>query len=150
MTDAQIAYIAGLFEGEGCIFCGRPGRLRLIITMTDEDVVRALPNLTGMGNVPPKSRRLPSGKQSYTWVVGRCDDAAELLRLILPWLGERRSEAAKRALRDWDEVAKPRRLWTHCSHGHLLSGRNLRISEGRRRCRACINERARKYRRMAA
>ena len=36
---------------------------------------------------------------------------------------------------------------THCPKGHEYSGSNLRISNGRRYCRACVKENTRRYRR---
>lgn len=35
---------------------------------------------------------------------------------------------------------------THCPHGHLYSGDNLAVYQGKRNCRECIRQRSRRYR----
>lgn len=37
---------------------------------------------------------------------------------------------------------------THCKNGHLLSGNNLRIENGKRRCKTCVRENKRITRKL--
>lgn len=144
MTDVQLAWIVGIFEGEGCSYIRGASRIVLEIQMTDRDVIERVQTYTRVGTI--SSRPLPSGKTVYIWSVGKCDDAADLLRKMLPHLGDRRRRKADSLLSKWDESVKPKRMWTHCIHGHAFAGRNLVLQDGRRRCRTCRNERTRRYR----
>lgn len=51
----SIEWVAGLFEGEGCFGIACSGKkshmlyLRLIVSMTDEDVIRTLHETVGVG-----------------------------------------------------------------------------------------------------
>lgn len=147
MTDMELAWLVGLFEGEGCIGLSRLGRPSLIISMTDEDVIRRACSVAGVGNVRKRPTPTKSGKFMWTWLVGRCDEAAALLERMLPLLGERRAARAREALVAYAESTVPKRLRTHCPQGHSYSGDNLRIDNSRatprRLCKACARERRR-------
>lgn len=146
MTSVELAWICGIFEGEGCSY-QRTASTRIVIqiSMTDRDIIERVHRIAGVGRID--KRGLPSGKTAYVWSIRRCDEAADFLRKMLPLLGERRTEKALRLLEAWDSGVKPRRMWTHCSHGHPLSGANLHIAkDARRRCRTCIATRMRRYR----
>jgi hypothetical protein len=104
MTEAETAWAAGLFEGEGSIFSKRkidghtrPGYLTLRLSMTDEDVVRRFRSTVGVGNVSGWETRR-GYKPIWTWVAnGR--DAAQLLDDLRPWFGHRRAQRSAEALR---------------------------------------------------
>lgn len=106
MNAEQVAWAAGLFEGEGSIVhfrvaaptAARPDYRKwkrgLLLGMTDaDDVVRRFHDLVGVGRV----RRQP-GKAAHSdvwiWEVTRWMDTEPLLRVLLPHFGDRRSEAA--------------------------------------------------------
>ena len=107
LSESDIAYIAGLFDGEGSIHIkrgvenkkkhnGKPGRrvsnsmrISMEITMTDESVLRWLHEVLGVGTLnrkPRKDRRKDGTKylMQYRW---RCTfrDAYYVCRLLWPY-----------------------------------------------------------------
>ena len=142
MTEIQVAWLAGLFEGEGCIYLRKKdGSPVLLISMTDEDIICRVYATTGVGYV---NYREPIGKKSvWRWSVQKWSDVGNILETLLPLLGIRRAEKARIALL-WLQEHPPKRLKTHCIRGHLLSGHNLRITEWHgqkhRRCRRCLTD----------
>ena len=107
LSESDIAYIAGLFDGEGSIHIkrgienkkkhnGKPGRrvsnsmrISMEITMTDESVLRWLHEVLGVGTLnrkPRKGRRKDGTKylMLYRW---RCTfrDAYYVCRLLWPY-----------------------------------------------------------------
>jgi len=51
MRPVEWAYIAGFFDGEGCVTWSRGDRVRLIITQKDPDVLVKIQQLLGYGRV---------------------------------------------------------------------------------------------------
>ena len=106
ITNEDIAYIAGLFDGEGSIYFARrkekkkkhngegyrysmSQRISMEITMTDENVIRWVHEVLNVGTVvrkPRKGLRKDGTKylMQYKW---RCTfrDAYQVCRLIWPW-----------------------------------------------------------------
>ena len=106
ITNEDIAYIAGLFDGEGSIYFARrkekkkkhngkgyrysmSQRISMEITMTDENVIRWVHEVLAVGTVvrkPRKGLRKDGTKylMQYKW---RCTfrDAYQVCRLIWPW-----------------------------------------------------------------
>jgi hypothetical protein len=93
------AWIAGLFEGEGTISV-RPGRVSVVLAMTDRDVIARLHALTGLGTFSESQPRNVKWKRVYWWRVTYGPDVADFLRLVRPWLGERRAARADEALEE--------------------------------------------------
>jgi len=92
-TDTNLAWLAGLIEGEGHLGCTSRGRKRYRISlgMTDEDVVRKAHKIAGMGVV--RGPLKPTGlgkKKSWMWDVSRRSHCLELLQTIRHWFGHRR------------------------------------------------------------
>lgn len=99
-TEAEWAWAAGLFEGEGTILSARRGhrrRLELSLKMTDEDVVRRLRSIIGGVVFGPYQYQQGDGSERKPFWVWRNDgvDAARVLRQMWPWLGERRRARAE-------------------------------------------------------
>ena len=106
VSENNIAYIAGLFDGEGSIyFARRPEkkkkhngegyrtsmsqRISMEITMTDEMVIRWVHEVLGVGTVvrkPRKGLRKDGTKYLMQW-KWRCTfrDAYQVCKLIWPW-----------------------------------------------------------------
>ena len=106
LSESDIAYIAGLFDGEGSIHINRgienkkkhsgkgrrisnSMRISMEITMTDESVLRWLHEVLGVGTLnrkPRKGRRKDGTKylMQYRW---RCTfrDAYYVCRLLWPY-----------------------------------------------------------------
>lgn len=148
MSDPiQIAWAAGLFEGEGCISStpkvGTRARNRVLaLVMTDRDIVERFHRVVG-GVGTFRSRRLTNDKWKDQW-EWRCTGWGEIvhvLTLLGPHLGERRSAAAAAML------ASPplgRGVREHCKRaGHPFFGpeANYRISpRGAKVCLTCQND----------
>ena len=106
LSSETIAYIAGLFDGEGSIYYTRRPekkkkhkgkgyrisnslRMSMEITMTDESVVRWVHEVLGVGTVvkkPRKGRRKDGTKYLMQW-KWRCTfrDAFYVCRLLWPY-----------------------------------------------------------------
>lgn len=141
ISAVDLAWLVGLFEGEGYVGLTHQGRPALALGMTDEDIVRKAHAIAGMGTVRPSPSKLPSAKLMWYWRVGRCDDAAALIELMLPHLGKRRGARAQQALESYRNSPPPKRLRTHCGRGHELSPDNVYIGHSRgtphRSCKRC-------------
>lgn len=117
-TEAEIAWAAGLFEGEGCISIkpphghGKIPSIRLNVSMTDEDVLVRFREAVGCGGIVRLRRpALPGKKAVYSWDIGSRAEVAKLLEAFLPWFGERRAAKARLAL---DECAAMDRKCLGC------------------------------------
>ena len=150
MNETELAWVSGVFEGEGCIHLAER-QIILSVQMTDEDVVRRLHSITGLGHIT--TRENGDYKPSWDWRVTKHDDSARLLEAMLPLLGQRRTRKAREAI-DWLRENPPRRLWTECKRGHPLSGENLLVQTDRngykhRYCLTCRRRGDRRRRRRS-
>jgi hypothetical protein len=100
MQINDIAYIAGLFDGEGCVTCKkkptkRPDRkgkiynqwyIRCEISMTDKEVISWLHETLGFGWSAEKrySKRPKNYKRQWRWCCGY-RDALTFAKLIWPF-----------------------------------------------------------------
>ncbi len=101
----QIAWAAGVFEGEGCIYilkC-RPHCANLQVSMTDLDILQRLQQLFG-GNIYEKKKQQPHHKPLWTWQLARKKEIAKVLTQLLPWFGERRAYKALNTLDHLDGI----------------------------------------------
>jgi len=117
MKKADIAWAAGLFEGEGCIsetHTDRPISRRgyqVHLGMCDEDAVNRLeylfpsPNGLHIRKPPGKDTYLPQ----YIWSRSSKEGVAEFLEAILPFLCHRRAAKAYEAL-SWAYSPRPKRI----------------------------------------
>ena len=97
MTEVQIAWMAGLLEGEGCWLINHTKKWsspRILLQMTDEDVVRKAARITGVGKVggPYGPYKNSLGTKSwFKWDVNKRVDVEYLSGLVLPHMGTRRT-----------------------------------------------------------
>ena len=104
--EEQVAWAAGLFEGEGCIHldCTKTGSYtRLTLVTTDRDVAERFARIVGVGHIYGKKPKLPTHKPQWQWRVAARGDVLRVKRLLLPHLGLRRTER----WRECDELASP-------------------------------------------
>lgn len=100
MSDLDIAWAAGLFEGEGCItisYNGKYPEIGIQLVMTDIDVVNRFAQIVG-GKVLHKQPGKEGWKASYSCVIRKRTEVERILNLFIPYLGERRTEKALEAL----------------------------------------------------
>ena len=97
----DIAWAAGLFEGEGCFLSStRKGRYRYAsacLNMTDEDIIERFYRVVGVGTVIGPFQR-GTNKPKWEWKAQRHQDVEEVALLFEPWLGPRRLVQAASAL----------------------------------------------------
>lgn len=109
-AEIDVAWAAGLFEGEGSIFVSRrkkTGYRQLVIamSMTDQDVVERFAEITGgrVLQMPPYGL----GKKDQYRVTFHGPEAVRVLNAFHPWFGERRANKAKECIAEWEN--RPRK-----------------------------------------
>jgi hypothetical protein len=131
-TDTELAWAAGLFEGEGSIIhystpSGKKSRM-LQLETTDADVLQRFHAIVGVGQIRGPRIREAGRKPIWLWQCSKGLDYLPLLNTLMPWLGERRRAKAEQLLADPPKL-EPQ---THCKRGHLL-GMNRKF----RGCQDC-------------
>jgi hypothetical protein len=101
MTEIEIAYLAGLFDGEGCIHikktrrpdtpCGVQYALQTSVRMTNKNAVDKFYNAFG-GHVYPCSKRFPWHKDMWQWIA-LSSIAQVFLMDTMPYLIVKKDEA---------------------------------------------------------
>jgi len=154
-TPEDLAWAAGLFEGEGCIALSRPAATRpqvqwnLVLASTDLDVLERLQTVVGMGQISgPRDR---GHKLHWVWCVSRREHVRLLLEAMLPWLGSRRRARAEECLAFFEANPPGMHRSSLCKAGlHVRTEENVRVSvdeQGRvrRRCIPCAQASSRRY-----
>lgn len=144
-TSLELAWCAGLFEGEGTI-CFANKTILVSINMTDEDVLRKFFKIIRCGylNGPYKARK-STHKPSWHWRLQGGEWAQTVISMFWPWLCSRRKSQFAASMTKWKEIPAKNKVF--CSRGHKLeivsfSGE----SSGARGCRTCVNARRRALR----
>lgn len=103
-TDINIAWAAGILEGEGCFLKSKDKRsnyhkVAIQVEMTDKDVVEELQRIFGgslwESNYPSKFKAFPNAKPSWRWSVHRQQEVFDTLIKVMPYLKFRRLQKAK-------------------------------------------------------
>jgi hypothetical protein len=100
----EVAWAAGLFEGEGCIHLmkrsSKNGKAALTLSMADQDVVHRFSRILGVGNLRGPYTQAPGShwKPMWTWEAGKRREVQSVLNRVLPFLGERRLAKAREVL----------------------------------------------------
>jgi hypothetical protein len=96
MSESEVAWAAGLFEGEGTVFYSLKSGYSVSLASTDLDVVERFAAVVGFGRV--SDARRPSGATSkshwrdvYEWRATRRAHVEQLHALIGDYLGNRRT-----------------------------------------------------------
>lgn len=88
MTLEEIAWLSGLFDGEGNIGWSRPRNVhsfRLSISNTSMELLNKIVSVTGTGSIIVKKSKNPKHSDSANWTV-QGDRAKIILVLMMPWL----------------------------------------------------------------
>lgn len=95
-SEIQIAWAAGLIEGDGCIFLKTNSCLPCVqAEMTDIDVLQRLQSIFGGIIVPIKQDpKHPTWKKTWTWKICKASEAAICINKIRPYLLSRRGSKA--------------------------------------------------------
>lgn len=95
--NANIAWAAGLFEGEGNIAFTGKNSVSLQIGSTDLDCLEKLQDVLSLGAI--YGPKLKDGRKPfYTWNLGRGPDVKRVLELFIPWFCSRRLVRAQEAI----------------------------------------------------
>lgn len=92
MSEAEAAWVAGLFEGEGWVGLVAQKYPAVMVNMTDRDVVEKLRVLVGAGKVLTSVPAQPNRKTVYRWNKAGHAFVEDLFLQLEPWLCERRSQ----------------------------------------------------------
>ena len=144
VNSPEVAWCAGLFEGEGCLYNTNGRRLSpqhhitMMINLTDYDVLaRFAAIVEGKVRGPYHNASMKAAgnrKPSWTWQEAKEARVAEILAAFWPYLGERRKERAIELGFDPLRPVTPERPCVRC--GELfLSRPNARYCS-----RACFLE----------
>lgn len=99
MTDVELAYFAGLFDGEGCIHADvikRAGgtenvKVTLVVSMTHQGSIERLHKAFG-GSLHTTVPKNPKHRQYWTWHLPQRQTFL-VLPLLLPYLVVKKEEA---------------------------------------------------------
>src|SRR5919108_5099564 len=137
----DLAWLAGLLEGEGCFHHRGSHSITIRVSMKDEDVIRRAAALLD-GPVDAFAPRSPHHSPMFaTRVHGK--RAAEWMMTLWPLMGARRKASIKECLQRWRAYPVQNRDKEFCKRGHPLTGSNLGVSkDGRhgkdgRKCKTC-------------
>jgi hypothetical protein len=114
-TDYEIAWAAGLFEGEGSIILEarkierhhtrQYKTVRLSLNSTDKDVVAHFHEMLG-GTMRLQPQK-PPRKDQWKWVLYGYEPAKALFMRFEPWLGMRRTQRFREVLAECAEARAP-------------------------------------------
>lgn len=99
-TTAELAYTAGLFDGEGCIYFNKRlkghhiPQLFVTVTNTDLDVLYWLKETYG-GSVSRHTKGTLAHKESWSWAMGGNPMSRAFLGQIVPYLKIKRLKAIR-------------------------------------------------------
>lgn len=148
IRESNLAWAAGLFEGEGCIQFSGKNSVILNVTSTDMDVIHRLQDLFGGYVYGPRTRK-NSKKPFWEWQLRVAEDVHCVLVPMISWLGERRTEKAYQALERLNIIFANKEANERIDHG-TRSGYVKELSRGITTCDLCrkaINEEQREIRR---
>jgi hypothetical protein len=99
-VNADWAWAAGLFEGEGSIILSRRHyrQPQLWLRTTDPDVLERFVQIVGAGRITECALRECHTKPQYSWCICSRSEVRRILLQMRPWLGRRRAEKADEVL----------------------------------------------------
>lgn len=102
MTSLDIAWLAGLLEGEGCFSTNRGRQIIIQLCMTDKDVMERAASILKQP-VYVNSRKLPSGKALYRLAVHGPHAIGWMMSLYL-LMSTRRREKIRECIQLWQAL----------------------------------------------
>jgi LAGLIDADG-like domain len=118
VTSRDAAWLAGLLEGEGYFIerkgSGRNPRPLIGVKMTDRDVVERVAKLFGT-SVTTVTHPREGWKTSYVTRVGGLK-AISIMKQILPYMGERRTEAIEMLIYLYEDAPVGRQPTCACGN----------------------------------
>ncbi|HWZ35875.1 MAG TPA: LAGLIDADG family homing endonuclease [Mucilaginibacter sp.] len=93
-TPEFLAYVAGFFDGEGCVYVTKSGEeylLRTHVTNTCREVLQVFKEQFGGYISTSINKKNPHHKIVYMWTLDY-NHALDFLRLIEPWVGVKNNQ----------------------------------------------------------
>jgi hypothetical protein len=151
-TLLDIAWAAGLFEGEGC-FSHNKIAPSCVLASVDEDVIRRFAAIVGIGSLrlDARSARGKRGQDIWYWATAGYPSVQYVTALFWPWLHSRRRARISDLLREYALRPAQNQRRDTCSRGHdQTNPANVYTHKkpgGRtwRHCKVCASENARKH-----
>lgn len=144
MSDPDIAWVAGILEGEGSFMCWTTTRgtetVRIQMGTTDLDVLERLRDVVGTGRITPVKHQLNKlgTKPIWIWMISRKSDVVDLASKVYPLMGARRKGQIEKIFAHTEGINIQQR--GVCMNGHAIAGGN-RLPHGA--CRQCATARRR-------
>ena len=101
MNDTELAWLAGLYEGEGSTSKHGGLSYHITIAMTDQDVLERAQQITGLGRVYGPYAKRSGWKDIYSWVCNE-HDSYTIMRLIKPFMLARRAAQIDEAIHTYE------------------------------------------------
>lgn len=100
MNREDIAWAAGLFEGEGCITVStrRMKYVNLTLAMCDRDAVERFRDAVGVGTIRLRRKAPQGGKPLWIWSANSFEHAQAVVARLWPGLCSRRRSRAREIL----------------------------------------------------
>ncbi len=136
MSPEELAWAAGLLEGEGCITVQSPKLnvtvVRIVCVMTDLDVLQKLQRLVPGSKLTGPYSRL-NCKDTWMWALYKQTLVKPFLLEIFPWMGQRRKIKIIEGLKLLANSKKAR-----CKRYHPNVERIIYVApNGTRHCKEC-------------
>lgn len=100
-SPVSLAYVAGFFDGEGCLTIARNGSVTFSIVNTSKSVLTFVKETLGLGVVQDRANKVNKRQYIFRAYGDNCMKAVELL---LPYLVEKKPQAV--LLRHYREHCK--------------------------------------------
>ena len=99
-TECNIAWLAGIIEGEGTFTLrGKDKHTTIKIVSTDFDVIDKIQAVIGTGRINGPYKRSDNRKYFKVWSLHESYPQKELMLAILPWMCKRRAIRIRQCLR---------------------------------------------------
>lgn len=137
---SDVAWAAGLFEGEGCFTTGKNTSKnsltgRCTLSMTDEDIVRKFHSIVKVGTI--RKREFENKKDAWIWTTQGFEKFQYIVALFWSFLGERRKSRATEILNLLKIRFDSKKHF--CKNGHPKIEENIYLYKGQKHCRLCRN-----------
>jgi hypothetical protein len=147
VTTAELAWIAGILEGEGHFgFYAKTCNPRIVLAMCDRDIVERVAAFWGK-NVRAKKVKARGDGRAFTpqWTTSISGpEAVGWMLTLFRFMGYRRRGRMAANVAAWRRGPVPYGKRTHCPKGHAYDGHNVILSLKKRtspvvarHCRAC-------------
>ena len=147
-SETDIAWAAGLWEGEGNMGAGRSGAYkgliepRLQMPITDLDVLQKFQAIWGTGKIvgPYGSKKYPNAKPFWRWSTHSWDEFIAIAGAMRPWFGERRGARYDFILSRMPEHFRKPNSFKPCDYAPVASvaGYLKHRRKGERACTVCL------------